>query len=75
MRKGEVEKQLLTVNPVNPCCSLLLPAAPRCSFRNFKQECLVVSSKNRTFVPDYNNNKYNTTSNKIQHKNNNNNIK
>ena len=36
---------------------------------------LVVSSKNRTFVPDYNNNKHNTTSNKIQHKNNNNNIK
>ncbi len=60
MRKGEVEKQLLTVNPVNPCCSLLLPAAPRCSFRNFKQECLVVSSKSRTFVPDYNNIKHNT---------------
>ena len=47
-----------------------------CSFRKFKQVCLVGSSKSRTFVPDYNNIKQNTaTSNKIQHKNNNNNIK
>ena len=29
--------------------------ASRCSFRKFKQVCLVVSSKNRTFVLDYNN--------------------
>ena len=45
---------VLTVN-------LLTPAAPRCSFRKFKQECLVGSSKSRTFVPDYNNIKQNTT--------------
>ena len=44
MRGGPCKKRLLTVNPVNPL-GFSVP-----SFRKFKQECLVFSPKNLTFV-------------------------
>ena len=63
MQGGSRKKQLLTVNPVNP---LLLPNA---LLGNLNKYAWWVHRKAVLLYPTI------TTSNKIQHKNNNNNIK